>query len=106
MKETVKVDTRFEVPAVNDTYVLCSDGFSGPVTDDEIADILATYSDLTRPLPQSSSRAPTSTADPTTSRASSFAGLTDSFHHPFCTTNVGRNEPAFVHLQLAVTSCQ
>jgi serine/threonine protein phosphatase PrpC len=40
MKDTVKVDTRFEVPQPNDTYLLCSDGLSGPVSDDEIAEIL------------------------------------------------------------------
>ncbi len=46
MKETVKVDTRFEVPAVNDTYLLCSDGLSGPVSDPEIADILTRHADI------------------------------------------------------------
>jgi protein phosphatase len=46
MKETVKVDTRFEVPQVNDTYLLCSDGLSGPVTDPEIADILSRHADI------------------------------------------------------------
>jgi serine/threonine protein phosphatase PrpC len=46
MKDTVKVDTRFEVPALNDTYLLCSDGLSGPVTDAEIAQILGTHSDI------------------------------------------------------------
>jgi PPM family protein phosphatase len=46
MKETVKVDTRFEVPQVNDTYLLCSDGLSGPVSDPEIADILSRHSDI------------------------------------------------------------
>ena len=46
MKETVKVDTRFEVPAVNDTYLLCSDGLSGPVSDPEIADILSRHGDI------------------------------------------------------------
>ncbi|HRI66303.1 MAG TPA: Stp1/IreP family PP2C-type Ser/Thr phosphatase [Polyangium sp.] len=47
MKETVKVDTRFEIPLVNDTYVLCSDGLSGPVTDNEIAEILGRHGDIT-----------------------------------------------------------
>ena len=32
MKDTVKVDTRFEIPQLNDTFLLCSDGLSGPVT--------------------------------------------------------------------------
>jgi PPM family protein phosphatase len=47
MKDTVKVDTRFEVPAVDDVYLLCSDGLSGPVTDEEIASILGEHRDLT-----------------------------------------------------------
>lgn len=46
MKETVKVDTRFEVPALNDTYLLCSDGLCGPVTDEEIAQILGEHHDI------------------------------------------------------------
>lgn len=46
MKETVKVDTRFEVPKHNDTFLLCSDGLSGPVTDDEMAEILRAEGDL------------------------------------------------------------
>jgi protein phosphatase len=46
MKDTVKVDTRFEVPQANDTYILCSDGLSGPVTDQEIAEILGQYPDI------------------------------------------------------------
>ncbi len=46
MKDTVKVDTRFEAPQLNDTYLLCSDGLSGPVTDQELQDILITHTDL------------------------------------------------------------
>jgi protein phosphatase len=46
MKDTVKVDTRFEVPQLNDLYLLCSDGLSGPVTDAEMADILGKHSDI------------------------------------------------------------
>jgi len=46
MKDTVKVDTRFEVPKLNDTYVVCSDGLAGPVTDEEINEILNEYKDL------------------------------------------------------------
>lgn len=46
MKDTVKVDTRFEAPQLNDTYLLCSDGLSGPVTDQELEDILNTHKDL------------------------------------------------------------
>jgi serine/threonine protein phosphatase PrpC len=46
MKDTVKVDTRFEVPALNDLYLLCSDGLSGPVSDQEMADILLKHADI------------------------------------------------------------
>src|SRR5579859_5939014 len=46
MKDTVKVDTRFEQPQANDVYLLCSDGLSGPVTDDALLDILASTGDL------------------------------------------------------------
>jgi protein phosphatase len=42
MKDTVKVDTRFEVPEVGDTFLLCSDGLAGPASDDEIEHILQT----------------------------------------------------------------
>src|SRR3954470_19159947 len=34
MKDTVKVDTRFEVPRADDVILLCSDGLSGPVNDE------------------------------------------------------------------------
>src|SRR6266850_6130402 len=43
MKDTVKVDTRFEVPALNDIYLLCSDGLCGPVKDEQIAEVLAAH---------------------------------------------------------------
>jgi protein phosphatase len=43
MKDTVKVDTRFEVPEIGDTYLLCSDGLAGPVPDDQIAHILGNF---------------------------------------------------------------
>src|SRR5579862_8905816 len=46
MKDTVKVDTRFEIPALNDIYLLCSDGLCGPVKDEEMAAILAEHGDL------------------------------------------------------------
>jgi protein phosphatase len=46
MKDTVKVDTRYEQPRVGDVYVLCSDGLSGPVTDPELLDIVLTTADL------------------------------------------------------------
>src|SRR5688572_2733976 len=46
MKDTVKVDTRFEIPQLDDTYLLCSDGLSGPVSDDEMVEILSRERDL------------------------------------------------------------
>ncbi|MFL5302693.1 MAG: PP2C family protein-serine/threonine phosphatase, partial [Anaeromyxobacteraceae bacterium] len=46
MKDTVKVDTRFEIPMLNDTYLLCSDGLSGPVDDPQIAEILGAHADI------------------------------------------------------------
>lgn len=46
MKDTVKVDTRFEQPRANDTYLLCSDGLSGPVTDPDLLDIVSKAPDL------------------------------------------------------------
>ena len=46
MKETVKVDTRFDTPQAGDTYLLCSDGLCGPVSDDDILAICVGSSDL------------------------------------------------------------
>ena len=46
MKDTVKVDTRYEEPRANDCYLLCSDGLSGPVQDDEMLDIVTNSADL------------------------------------------------------------
>jgi protein phosphatase len=46
MKDTVKVDTRLEQPRVNDLYLLCSDGLSGPVTDPDLLDIVTSAPDL------------------------------------------------------------
>ncbi len=46
MKDTVKVDTRFEQPRAGDTYLLCSDGLSGPVTDPEMQEITNNAPDL------------------------------------------------------------
>ncbi len=40
MKETVQVDVMHEQPQDGDVYLLCSDGLSGMVTDDEMAKIL------------------------------------------------------------------
>jgi PPM family protein phosphatase len=46
MKETVKVDTRFEEPRLGDVMVLCSDGLAGPVSDDDIRAIVSSSPDL------------------------------------------------------------
>ncbi|MCP4674866.1 MAG: Stp1/IreP family PP2C-type Ser/Thr phosphatase [Deltaproteobacteria bacterium] len=39
MKESVKVDTFYEVPRPGDVYLLCSDGLSGEVTDPEMLEV-------------------------------------------------------------------
>lgn len=46
MKDTVNVDTRFEIPAEGDIMVLCSDGLCGPVSDEKIAELVNASSDL------------------------------------------------------------
>jgi protein phosphatase len=46
MKDTVKVDTRFEQPRANDVYLLCSDGLSGPISDDDMLQCVTTIPDL------------------------------------------------------------
>jgi protein phosphatase len=46
MKDTVKVDTRFEQPRANDVYLLCSDGLSGPLNDEEMLQITTSTGDL------------------------------------------------------------
>ena len=46
MKDTVKVDTRFEAPQAGDVYILCSDGLSGPVDDDKLCAIVNEHRDL------------------------------------------------------------
>jgi protein phosphatase len=46
MKDTVKVDTRFEGPRSGDTMLLCTDGLSGPVTDPQILEIVMNAPDL------------------------------------------------------------
>ncbi|QQR89079.1 MAG: Stp1/IreP family PP2C-type Ser/Thr phosphatase [Myxococcales bacterium] len=46
MKENVRVDTILDQPRAGDLYILCSDGLSGPVTDEEIKDIAINNPDL------------------------------------------------------------
>ncbi len=46
MKDTVKVDTHFDQPKANDTYLLCSDGLSGPVNDPDILEITQSSPDI------------------------------------------------------------
>lgn len=46
MKDTVKVDTRFEHPRERDIYLICSDGLSGAVSDEEILQLLKSTPDL------------------------------------------------------------
>jgi PPM family protein phosphatase len=46
MKDTVKVDTHFEQPKANDTYLLCSDGLSGPVSDPDMLEIVTSAPDI------------------------------------------------------------
>jgi len=46
MKETVKVDTSFYSPRADDVVLLCTDGLSGPVTDDEMVAIVQSAPDL------------------------------------------------------------
>jgi protein phosphatase len=43
MKDTVKVDTRFEIPQLNDIYMLCSDGLCGPVKDEQIQSVIGQH---------------------------------------------------------------
>jgi protein phosphatase len=40
MKESVKVDTVLDPPKPGDIYILCSDGLCGPVTDEQIREIV------------------------------------------------------------------
>ncbi len=46
MKDTVKVDTRFEAPQAGDLMLLCSDGLCGPVTDERMLEIVQGARDL------------------------------------------------------------
>lgn len=44
MKESVKVDTLFEIPHPRDTYLLCSDGLSGEISDEKMAELVTANS--------------------------------------------------------------
>lgn len=46
MKDTVKVDTRLEEPRAGDMMLLCTDGLCGPVSDEEILEIIKSNQDL------------------------------------------------------------
>jgi len=46
MKDTVQVDVHVDAPALGDLYLLCSDGLSGMVKDDEIESIILGENDL------------------------------------------------------------
>jgi protein phosphatase len=46
MKETVKVDAILDSPQPGDIYMLCSDGLSGQMTNDEIRDLMTKNKDL------------------------------------------------------------
>jgi PPM family protein phosphatase len=48
MKDTVKVDTRFEQPAEGDVILLCSDGLSGPLDDPQIRELVSANGDLSQ----------------------------------------------------------
>jgi protein phosphatase len=46
MKETVQVDIHTEQPRVGDCYLICSDGLSGMITDEQIKELIKGQSDL------------------------------------------------------------
>jgi serine/threonine protein phosphatase PrpC len=46
MERSVEVELRLEHPEPGDMFLLCSDGLTGPVPDDEIADVLVAVPDV------------------------------------------------------------
>jgi protein phosphatase len=48
MRDTVQVDVHVDVPRLGDTYLLCSDGLSGMISDDQIAEVIGRSQDLDR----------------------------------------------------------
>jgi PPM family protein phosphatase len=48
MKESVQVDILTEAPRAGDTFLLCSDGLTGMIKDDQIQHVLMTERDLDR----------------------------------------------------------
>ncbi|HVZ71723.1 MAG TPA: Stp1/IreP family PP2C-type Ser/Thr phosphatase [Polyangia bacterium] len=46
MKDTVQVDVHIDTPRLGDVYIICSDGLSGMVKDEEIAEIATAERDL------------------------------------------------------------
>jgi len=46
MKDTVKVDAIQDIPQPGDTYIMCSDGLSGPLSDNDIREIVLAHKDL------------------------------------------------------------
>ena len=46
MKDTVQVDVLVDAPALGDVYLLCSDGLSGMIKDDDISSMVESEEDL------------------------------------------------------------
>ncbi|MDD9941477.1 MAG: Stp1/IreP family PP2C-type Ser/Thr phosphatase [Myxococcales bacterium] len=46
MKESVKVDALLDMPQPGDTYILCSDGLAGPISDEEIRALALEHQNL------------------------------------------------------------